>query len=115
VWLAGNVSRADHAIVHDEDVHVAVLPAGIVAPSMKSAACVVACDTYAGNRVAWLVLEVIGGTAMTIVPCALAAATGFMVTSGRAGGRLPDVLPLQALNQMPASTMDLPRATIRPT
>jgi len=40
VWAAGTLSAADHAIVQ-ADVHDVVEPAGVVAPSMKTAAPVV--------------------------------------------------------------------------
>ena len=42
---AGTVSAADHMIEHEDDVHDVALPAGAVAPSMNTAARVVAGDT----------------------------------------------------------------------
>jgi hypothetical protein len=67
LWLSGTVTAADHVIVHVADEHDVVVPAGVVAPSMKSAARVVAGDTYSADR-ARLAFDVAGGTAMLIVP-----------------------------------------------
>jgi hypothetical protein len=63
---AGTVIAADHTIVHAADVHEVAVPAGVVAPSIKSAARVVPGDTYSADRIALLALA--GGTAIVMMP-----------------------------------------------
>jgi hypothetical protein len=71
VWAAGTLIAADHAIVHDDDVHDVVEPAGVVAASMKSAARVVPAEMYMGLRTSRAAPRA-DGTWIVIVPWAVA-------------------------------------------
>ncbi len=88
--------------------HVVVEPAGAFAPSMKTAAPVVPCETYATfrNLLASLASR---GTRITIVPCAVAITGALGLVLGRANERKAAGLPLElppahALKHEPAST-----------
>jgi hypothetical protein len=72
VWAAGTLMAADHVIVQADDEHDVVEPAGAVAPSIKTAALVVAGEMYAGLRT--LLDQRFGrGIRIVIVPLAVAA------------------------------------------
>jgi hypothetical protein len=105
---------ADHVIVQADDEHDVVEPAGAVAPSMKTAALVVAGEMYAGLRT---LLDARFGRGMriVIVPLAVAlrgAAVAAGLPPGCATALKPAGLPLEPPPAQPLRTVTTRRPAI---